>query len=244
MSESYSVPPVVNEKGEPVVTESELAKDPARMQLYKRLLDKTETELYIMEGGVDPQLVEVHQREQAYIASDASQETPRSDEEHQEAPEVMSDSSELQIKDPSSHKTYVELEQIIAQLEKVKEDARPDHKKRWEAWSLKIQGFSAQEIAARMEVSWQLIYTYWDWCGRQVPELKQIMQEFSELTISRLEAQYRQLAIARSRGDILAHKVSLDILDQEAKILGVHKVNVQVDSKVTYVLEGVDMDKL
>lgn len=229
---------------------SELAEDPVRMQLMKNLLGKTETEIYLMEGGVSEALVQAHEEEVATITAERSvpSDQPRIgsvvDQEGREVPQEAQNLSGSQIKTTLAQKTLVEVEDLIAKLEKIKQRASADDKKRWEAYSLRIQGFSVNQIAQQYGVSTQLVYAYWDWCSRQLPEVKEYLDDFVNISVQRLEAQYRQLAIARAKGDIIAHKVSADLIDQQGKLLGAHKMHIDVDTKVTYKLEGVNMDEL
>lgn len=211
--------------------ESELARDPARMHTLKKVLGKTETELYLLEGDVSSELVKAFESDQAVVRGQVVTESGE---------EVLT----TQIKDMDTDETLLDLEKLIRQLEKVKKQYSHDEKQRWDMFAMRLQGFSVQDIAIEYERSVALIYAYLEWCTKQLPKLKDYMQEFTTISMQRLEAQYRQLAIARAKGDILAHKVSLDIIDQQAKLAGAHKVSIEVDNRVTYVLEGVDMEGL
>ncbi len=227
-----------------------LAEDPVRMQQLKDLLGKTETELYLMEGGIDPELVKAREAELGTITgevlstSDEPRTGPSSEVETRDGSQSISNLTGSQIKTTIASKSLVELEDLIGRLEKIREKASEDYKKRWEAYSLRVQGFSVNQIAQQFGVSTQLIYVYWDWCSKQLPEVKEYLDDFVNISVQRLEAQYRQLAIARAKGDIIAHKVSADLIDQQGKLLGAHKMHVEVDTRVTYRLEGVNMDEL
>lgn len=229
---------------------SELTENPDHMRMLKELLDKTETELYILDGGVDPALVQAHEEELARLTGGAGTlpEQPRTgptiDQDGREVPQVTSGSPGSQIKTTMVAKELVEVEDLIQKLEKIKQKAEPDHKKRWEAYSLKIQGFTAPQIAESFGLSLPLIYQYWQWCDLQLPEVKELLEDFIKTSVQRLEAQYRQLAIARAKGDLFAHKVSLEIISQQSKMLGADKLHVDVDTTVTYKLVGVDLNEL
>ena len=191
---------------------SEPARDPAYMRKLKGLLGKTETEIYLLDGGVSEELVQAYEKDNNIVQC-----------------EIVEDTS---------------LEKAIQELEKVKDASKGMEKIRWDVYSKRIQGWSVADLAVDYACSPQLIYAYLDWCHEQLPSLKDYLKEFTTLSLQRLDMQYRQLAIARAKGDLLAHKVSLDIVDQQAKLVGAHKISVQVDNRVTYVLEGVDMDEL
>lgn len=227
-----------------------LAENPAEMQVLKDLLGKTETELYIMEGGVPQELIDAREAELRSISGEVTTPTdqPRTGPSTEvELLDVSQSSQNLtgsQIKTSMAAKSVLEIEDVIGKLEAIKQKASNDHKKRWEAYSLRVQGFSVSQIAEQFGVSTQLVYAYWDWCSKQQPDVKQYLDDFVNISVVRLEAQYRQLAIARAKGDIIAHKVSADLIDQQGKLLGAHKMHVDIDTKVTYKLEGVDMDQL
>ena len=195
---------------------SELAEDPQRMRTLKKVLNKTETELYVLEGDVPEDLKKAYEADQEIV--------------------------EGRVLDPDQ--PVLDLEKMINELEEAKQNYPPEERQRWDAFAMRLQGFSVQDIAMQYDKSVPLIYLYLDWCAKQLPKLKDYIQEFTVVSMQRLEVQYRQLGIARAKGDLLAHKVSLDIIDQQAKLAGAHKVSIEVDNRVTYVLEGVDMDKL
>lgn len=235
--------------------------DPLLMALAKSALDMTETEIYIAEGGIPEELLTARKLEgqgsgdRASVPSDTASEGPRKLEQGRQAPGEGAGLETSPIKEEEVHnimssptdmagKSLLEVETIIEAIERTKANAKENEKIRWDCWALKIQGYTVDAVARQYDVSTQLIYMYWAWCAKQLPELQQQMEEFTRVTVLRLETQYRQLAIARYKGDLMAHKVSLDLLDQQGKLLGVHKMQVQVDNRVTYVLEGVDMDAL
>lgn len=231
----------------------ELVEDPVRMRMLKEVLDKTETELYVIEGNVDPTLVKAHEDELAALRAqrdgtvsvpDQPRTGPRSSEVVIHDPGEGPNLNGSEIKNTMATKELVEVEDLIQRLEAIKQKAAPDHKKRWEAYSLKIQGFTAPQIAEQFGLSLPLIYQYWNWCDMQLPEVKEMLEDFIKTSVQRLEAQYRQLAIARAKGDLFAHKVSLDIIAQQSKMLGADKLHVDVDTTVTYKLVGVDLDEL
>jgi len=136
------------------------------------------------------------------------------------------------------------LDKAIAELEKVKNESKGMEKIRWDCYSKRIQGWSVADLAEEYACSAQLIYLYLEWCQEQLPSLKDYLKEFTTLSLQRLDMQYRQLAIARAKGDIIAHKVSMDLIELQSKLTGTHKISVEVDNRVTYVLEGVDMEQL
>jgi hypothetical protein len=187
-------------------------RDRAHMKKLKELLGKTETEIYLMEGGVPDDLKQAYEKDNNIIEGKVVEAT--------------------------------KLDDAIKKLEDVRKAADPEYKARWECYSKRLQGWSVAQLAEEQYCSPQLIYLYLQWCMEQLPALKDFMEEFTTLSLSRLDMQYRQLAIARAKGDVIAHKVSLDIIDQQAKLVGAHKMSVQVDNRVTYVLEGVDMEDL
>jgi len=209
---------------------------PAEMKQLMKLLDLTETEVLIMAGEAPSELIEAHEKDVERVTDSGNIEP----EHVQETPSDSEAASQMSL----AKKSSLELEKLIGELETIKNQALPNEKIRWEAWSLRIQGWSADMIAEKFGRSRQLIYSYWDWCKSQLPYVKDQMEEFQQVSLARLEAQYRQLAILRARGDLLAQKVSMDIIAQQAKILGVDKMNETPETRVTYIFPGLNMDDL
>lgn len=241
---------LVNPDNGPVVPNQSKYNDPLMMALAKSALGMTETEVYIAEGGVPEELLTARSLDperpetERSVPPETSQKGPRSSETTTPFPQEGGEVPTSQLIPDVANKTFLEIDVLINELEQIKTQASDKEKIRWDAWQLKIQGYSIDLIAQQLGKSTQTIYLYFEWCMRQLPHVKEQLEEFTRVTVLRLEAQYRQLAIARFKGDIMAHKVSLDILDQQGKLLGVHKMSVEIDNRVTYELVGVDMDKL
>jgi len=208
-----------------------------QMQQLMKVLNLTETEIYQLDDGVPLEVIRAGQKEVEPESVGSVEIAPPASIPEDSEPVTT---SQIEIATESTLK----LEKIIRELEAVKDKSPDSEKIRWEAWSLKVQGYSADAIAEKFGRSRQLIYSYWEWCKKQLPYVKDQMEEFQQVGIARLEAQYRQLAIARARGDLFAHKVSLEIIEQQAKVLGVDKMNETPETRVTYIFPGLNMDDL
>jgi hypothetical protein len=129
-------------------------------------------------------------------------------------------------------------------FENAKADLPADYHKRVDAWKLRIQGYRPPDVAAAMGVSEVTVHAWFNWMRENYPLPIASLEDFMRLSISRLEEQYKQLEQGRKNQDPQAQRVSLAIIDQEAKLLGAHTTNVNVEGRVTYQIEGIDMDQL
>jgi len=213
---------------------------PAEMKQLMKVLHLTETEIYQLDDGVPLEVIRAGQKEVEPVSVESAGAVDIAPSVSPEEDSESVTTSQMELATESTLK----LEKIIRELEAVKDKSPDSEKIRWEAWSLKVQGYSADAIAEKFGRSRQLIYSYWEWCKKQLPYVKDQMEEFQQVGIARLEAQYRQLAIARARGDLFAHKVSLEIIEQQAKVLGVDKMNETPETRVTYIFPGLNMDDL
>lgn len=138
----------------------------------------------------------------------------------------------------------MDLEEMLAQLAIEEQEFPEQTKRRIEAWRLRIQGYSAGEVAKKQKVSLAMIYKDWEWGKTHLPVAMANAEDFKHVSLERLEQQYRQLSAARNRADDSAHRVSLAILETQAKILGVLSNKVDVSGNLKYEIVGVDLDQV
>jgi hypothetical protein len=137
----------------------------------------------------------------------------------------------------------LDVGKALALVSKAQEvDTNAAHHPRYEAWRMRVQGYSAPAIAAQLGVSVVMAYKYLEWVKTEHPEI--VVQDFLQITLERIETQYLQLEPARLRNDVMAHRVSKELMDMEAKLLGMYTVKVEHSQKITFSVDGVDMDKV
>jgi Putative ATPase subunit of terminase (gpP-like). len=134
-----------------------------------------------------------------------------------------------------------------AQLARLQEeyDAQPKiFKTRVKAWMLRLQGYQPAEIATACRIELPTVYKYLRWARDNLPSAIDGAEDFIRVSYDRLEIQYRQLERGRAEGNELAHRVSVSIIDQQAKLLGIYTMKLDLTAKVNYAIEGVDMGQV
>lgn len=136
-------------------------------------------------------------------------------------------------------------EKALAIVENAKARAPSEREQRkYDAYILRIRGYPVELIAEQMGVTRAMAYRYLEQVRRERPELQQVMSEFLLVSLDQLEYQYMQLDPGRSRGDVMAHKVSKELIELRAKLLGAFNVNLNVSTAapVMYQIVGVEDD--
>lgn len=136
------------------------------------------------------------------------------------------------------------LPAVLAELDAEMANRPERVRKCIEAYKKRLQGYSLWDIAEGMSLSMSTVSRYLEWANENLPVAYCNIDEFIRTSVERLEIQYSQLNKDRMLGDLVAHRVSAAILDQQAKLLGAYTVKIEHSGQVEYVIEGVDMDKL
>lgn len=137
-----------------------------------------------------------------------------------------------------------DLEKLLSEVEREELEAPERLKARIHAWALRLQGYSVADIAEDLGVTNQTAYNHLEWAQKNLPSAHRSAEDFIRTSIDRLEVQYRQLSIGRELGSEMAHRVSAALVDQQAKMLGVYTMKLDVKAEVKYVIDGVDMDQV
>lgn len=138
----------------------------------------------------------------------------------------------------------IKLEELLERLEAEKAEAPDRLARRIEAYRLKVQGYSYQDIADKIDVSYPTAVSDVQWAIRNLPTAIETTEDFTKVTIDRIEQQLAQLSGSRAAAEDAAHRTSATLMDLQARLLGVMTSKTEVSAHVNYVVEGVDMDKL
>lgn len=95
-------------------------------------------------------------------------------------------------------------------------------KERAKAWHLRLEGHSLSEIARMLGVSAMTVHRDVKWCQENLPGAYEGAAQLREMSLQRLDRQYRQLEPLRESGDVPAHRVSVQIMDTQAKLTGAY----------------------
>lgn len=106
-------------------------------------------------------------------------------------------------------------------------------------WHLRLQGFVIFEIAKQLGLSTSVVHDDLNWCRQNLAVARDGIEELADLSLERLEMQYRQLAPLREMRNEAGHRLSLNIIDLQAKLMGLYKTRIEV-SIPNFTVNGVD----
>lgn len=150
---------------------------------------------------------------------------------------------------PGKALTLVDQENILAAVDEEMrgKQNRKVLKRRARVFKLRVQGYTLMQITELLSkkygVSQLTIQRDLEWARANFQVAQESADQIRVMSVMQLQYQYGQLAPHRAAGDIAAHKVSLDILQAIAKLMGLDKMTVEVQ-QVLYDIVGVDMDQL
>lgn len=117
-------------------------------------------------------------------------------------------------------------------------------KLRLQCFLLRVQGYTAAAIAQKLGVGRVTVHDAVKWCYENVDLAQEMRENGLILSLARLEEMYLILSERRENADPVGIRLSMDIIELEAKILGLFR-NIEINTPmVSYFIEGVDMAAL
>jgi predicted transcriptional regulator len=137
----------------------------------------------------------------------------------------------------------LDVQKELALVESAKEaETNADYRQRYDAWRMRIEGYPVTAIAQELGVSYVMVYSYLKWIRQEHPEI--VLDEFIDLSLERLDILLLRLAPGVKRGEVMAIRVSKEIIEAQMKLKGAYNVNHNVTAQVSFSVEGVDMGKV
>lgn len=138
----------------------------------------------------------------------------------------------------------VHVSELLQEAEAALQEADdPTLQRRILVWKKRLEGWSGHETAEQLGVSYVTVYADLKWCYANLPCSYGGADEVLRVSLERLEQMIRVMAPRRSEGDADAVRLTDQLIDRQAKLMGLYTARLEL-RQVNYTIESVDLDQL